>query len=110
MRPSSPSAIVNSLANREAEYLLPASSPPTIKEVSIPIRRIKVVLAVVAAVLTMMAMAAPAMADLDISGGSVDFDISGGSGDAVGLSGADGGSSVGNVGTGSIDIGGLGIN
>ena len=75
-------------------------------------RRIKVMLAVVAAVVTMMAMAAPAMADtnVDFSGGGASFDISGGGGDAVGVSDADGGSSVGNVGGGSIDIGGLSIN
>ena len=75
-------------------------------------RRIKVILAVVVAAMIMTAVAAPAMADVDVnfSGGFASFDISGGGGDAVGVSGADGGSSVGNVGEGSIDIGGLSIN
>ena len=72
-------------------------------------RRIKVILAVVAAVATMVVLAAPTMAQ------SQGFNISGsGSGDASGISGSSfsggsiGGNSVGGAGGGSIDLDGSG--
>jgi len=41
-------------------------------------RRIQILLAVIAVVVAMMALAAPAMADMDISGGDIELDGSGG--------------------------------